>query len=349
MAPAPQKINLKDKVEDGEIDLSMSDLQDVPVKEIAAIKKAHSLDLSNNHISILPKNFSTLVHLIKLDLSKNQLKELPENFGDLVKLKHLDLYKNQLQHLPLSFSKLKALKWLDLKDNPLVPAIATVAGPCLESKQCQQCAKDIVNFYSQLQMKVDEERKVRETQRQKDLQINAQKLKQEKKSKKDKKEKNKKNKENGQFVSDPKSGGDSEENTNRNSRDAKKIKKQSKLSSIYGLIKFLFITMLTLGIVLFVLTAAKVKHVQMLESKVVDLWYNGLGHLPDEYQIYGITAGENIKHVHELTGKGVETLTNYLCELSKNKSIHIIYNEVTNVFKNVTQSATEFYLKVFGK
>lgn len=33
MAPNT-KVNLKDKVEDGEMDLSMCDLQDVPVKEI---------------------------------------------------------------------------------------------------------------------------------------------------------------------------------------------------------------------------------------------------------------------------------------------------------------------------
>lgn len=31
---APQKLNVRERVSDGEIDLSMSDLQDVPVKEI---------------------------------------------------------------------------------------------------------------------------------------------------------------------------------------------------------------------------------------------------------------------------------------------------------------------------
>ncbi|KAK9702646.1 Leucine rich repeat [Popillia japonica] len=98
--PPSQKINLKDKIDDGEIDLSMCDLQDVPVKDIANIKNVFSLDLSNNHLITLPKNFSTLKFLTKLDLSKNSLKELPDNFGDLIKLKHLDLYKNELQHLP---------------------------------------------------------------------------------------------------------------------------------------------------------------------------------------------------------------------------------------------------------
>lgn len=35
-SPEMSKINLKDKYSDGEIDLSMCDLQDVPVKEIVS-------------------------------------------------------------------------------------------------------------------------------------------------------------------------------------------------------------------------------------------------------------------------------------------------------------------------
>ena len=147
----------------------------------------HSLDISNNHISLLPENFSRLDYLTKLDLSKNKLTELPENFGDLYRLKHLDLYKNQLQHLPLSFSKLKALRWLDLKDNPLVPAIANIAGPCLETKQCQDCAKSIVTFYTKLESTIEYEKNLREEQ-QKTVQANMEKSKKEK-VKKSKKEK----------------------------------------------------------------------------------------------------------------------------------------------------------------
>ncbi|KAK9702645.1 Leucine rich repeat [Popillia japonica] len=55
--PPSQKINLKDKIDDGEIDLSMCDLQDVPVKDIANIKNVFSLDLSNNHLITLPFGF----------------------------------------------------------------------------------------------------------------------------------------------------------------------------------------------------------------------------------------------------------------------------------------------------
>lgn len=67
-------------------------------------------------------------------MSKNEITELPEDFGALSKLTHLDLYRNKLQHLPLSFGQLIGLKFLDLKDNPLVPAIAKVAGPCIDTK-----------------------------------------------------------------------------------------------------------------------------------------------------------------------------------------------------------------------
>lgn len=71
------KINVKDRFSDGEIDLSMSDLDEVPVKEIvsshtkitavytwffkiktrqfqAALRKTVSLDLSNNRLTSLP-------------------------------------------------------------------------------------------------------------------------------------------------------------------------------------------------------------------------------------------------------------------------------------------------------
>ncbi|KAL1518060.1 hypothetical protein ABEB36_001741 [Hypothenemus hampei] len=152
-----EKIKVKERVTDGKVDLSMSDLDDVPVKDIVALKKIYSLDLSDNRLLLLPSSFTTLTFLIMLDLSKNELKELPEDFGMLSKLQYLDLYKNNLERLPLSFGQLSALKFLDLKDNPLVPAVANVAGSCEDHKGCQQCAKNIVRFFKELQVKIDEE------------------------------------------------------------------------------------------------------------------------------------------------------------------------------------------------
>lgn len=43
----------------------------------------------------------------------------------------------------LSVFSLQSLKWLDLKDNPLDPALAKVAGDCLDEKQCKQCANKV--------------------------------------------------------------------------------------------------------------------------------------------------------------------------------------------------------------
>ena len=39
--------------------------------------------------------------------------------------------------------KMKKLTWLDLKDNPLDKELKSVAGDCLDEKQCKKCAKDV--------------------------------------------------------------------------------------------------------------------------------------------------------------------------------------------------------------
>ena len=87
--------------------------------------------------------FCTLTHLVKIDLCKNYLTSLPHDFGDLSNLQHLDLLGNKLQLLPVSMFKLKKLVWLDVKDNPLEKELKTVAGDCLDEKQCKKCAKDV--------------------------------------------------------------------------------------------------------------------------------------------------------------------------------------------------------------
>lgn len=166
------KLNLRDRLEDTELDLSMSQIEEVPVREISQIKKATSLDLSNNQLKSLGKNFAPmLTHLIKLDLSNNQLTELPDNFGELVNLRHLDLYNNQITHLPLSLGQLKMLRWLDLKNNPLVPKLADIAGPCLDAQQCQQSARKVVTFLQTMQVQVDEERQRRLLQKRKQQEL----------------------------------------------------------------------------------------------------------------------------------------------------------------------------------
>lgn len=99
-----------------------------------------------------------IANITWLDLSKNLLTTLPENFGSLVKLQHLDLYSNQLKILPLSFGDLKQLKWLDLKNNPLQEDFQKVAGHCLTSKQCEDCANKVTNFMRNMKKRVVEEK-----------------------------------------------------------------------------------------------------------------------------------------------------------------------------------------------
>ncbi|XP_069056175.1 leucine-rich repeat-containing protein 59 isoform X2 [Pleurodeles waltl] len=156
-----KSINLRDKLDGNELDLSLSDLNEVPVKELAALPKATVLDLSCNNLTSLPAEFCALTHLVRLDLSKNQLLQLPSDFGRLINLQHLDLLNNRLSVLPVSFSQLKSLKWLDLKDNPLDPALAKIAGDCLDEKQCKQCATAVLQHMRAIQSEQDRERQRR--------------------------------------------------------------------------------------------------------------------------------------------------------------------------------------------
>ncbi|KAK7096725.1 leucine-rich repeat-containing protein 59-like [Littorina saxatilis] len=152
------KDNLKDKLDGNELDLSLNNLEAVPVKELAAIPKATHLDVSCNLLITLPDNFCNLTHLVKVDLSKNKLTQLPAEFGKLENLQHLDLLGNQLTTLPESFSLLRKLKWLDLKDNPLVDGLKKNAGDCLDEKQCRACAQRILLYMKELSAEFERKR-----------------------------------------------------------------------------------------------------------------------------------------------------------------------------------------------
>lgn len=279
-------------------------------------------------------NFApSLSYLTKLDLSKNQLTELPENFGDLAKLKHLDLYQNQLQHLPLSFSKLKALKWLDLKDNPLVPAVAKVSGQCLDSKQCQTCAKDVVKFFTQVQEQITSDLENRQKIKEKQIQINHQKEMENKKNKKKEKSKQQK-KENGLL---------NEASLKPLSKKAKKptvVEKEAKNSSCLG--RFICsITILALT-ALFVLTSVKYKHTTRVEDGVVDLYGRGLKSLPPNVQIYVETVGNYVQFVHSKTGNVTLEAVDYL---TKSDNFVNAYNTVAAYIESLLQTVKEQYKK----
>nr|XP_043869146.1 leucine-rich repeat-containing protein 59 isoform X1 [Solea senegalensis] len=161
MSKNSKVLNLKDKISGNEVDLSLCNLTEVPVRELALFPKATVVDLSCNNITSLPPEFCSLTHLVKVDLSKNQLTCLPDDLGSLSNLQHLDLYNNKLTVLPVSFSQLRGLKWLDLKDNPLEPDLAKAAGDCLDEKQCKQCASKVLQHMRALQEEVDHAREKR--------------------------------------------------------------------------------------------------------------------------------------------------------------------------------------------
>lgn len=161
-------VNIKDKIDGNEVDLSLCNLTEVPVRELAAVPKVTVVDLSCNNLSVLTPEFCALTHLVKLDLNKNQLETLPDDFGALVHLQHLDLLGNRLSELPVSFAQLRSLKWLDLKDNPLEPGLAKAAGDCLDERQCRQCASKVLQHMRGLQEEVEKVRQ-KKLQREKDL------------------------------------------------------------------------------------------------------------------------------------------------------------------------------------
>lgn len=235
------------------------------------------------------------------------MKELPENFGELTKLKHLDLYKNELQHLPLSFSKLKALKWLDLKDNPLMPKIAQIAGPCLDSKQCQSCAKDVVLFYTKLEEQIEQEREMREKHRQKSLlekEAIAQKQKQQEKKNK-KKEKQGKTANQSGGAEKPDVNGVCRKSESKSIRDEKSKRPRN---VFLRLSLYLFLLFLVSSLVLFVTTSLDVSYTRNVESCVKLLWTTGVGKLPAEFQTIAMQTEQFVSRVHNATGHEVTKL-----------------------------------------
>ncbi|KAI4493121.1 hypothetical protein M0802_009671 [Mischocyttarus mexicanus] len=182
--------NVEKRLKGSRLDLCYCDLGQVPVEEIATIRKVTYLDLSNNFLATLPNNFIILKQIYMLDLSKNMLTEIPENFGEMTQLKYLDLYANQISRLPLSLSELKNLKWLDLKENPLTPAVASIAGPCNSTEDCKNCARNVVEYLSNVKRSVEEEKLRRLNAKSKNTDASKDNGTSKKESKKTKKKKN---------------------------------------------------------------------------------------------------------------------------------------------------------------
>lgn len=190
-----EKINVRERLTDNVLDLSLMNISVVPVDEIKPLKRATVLDLSNNVIATINTEFTTLVQLTKLDLSNNKIKLITDDFGNLVNLRHLDLYNNQIERLPLSFGRLKKLKYLDLKNNRLNPVFSKVIGTCTDQKDCIEAARKAVAFMVDIEQQVMEERRKEKEQKELELQREQEKALQEaKQSDKPNPDKKKRNK-----------------------------------------------------------------------------------------------------------------------------------------------------------
>ncbi|XP_066963952.1 leucine-rich repeat-containing protein 59-like [Macrobrachium rosenbergii] len=154
-----KKIGLKNKLEGDELDLSMLNLTEVPVSEIASLPKATKIDLSSNQIVSLPQDFAPrLAHITRLELGSNKLRSLPDNIDQLTNLRHLDLYNNQLTDLPVGLCQLRNLRWLDLKGNPLNSGLKKAAGDCLNQKECELAARRVVAYLKRFHIQMENEK-----------------------------------------------------------------------------------------------------------------------------------------------------------------------------------------------
>lgn len=190
-----EKLNVRERLTDNVLDLSLMNISVVPVDEIKPLKRATVLDLSNNVITAINTEFTTLVQLTKLDLSNNKIRLITDDFGNLVNLRHLNLYNNQIERLPLSFGHLKKLKYLDLKNNRLNPVFSKIIGTCTDQKDCIEAARKAVAFMVDIEQQVLEERRKEKEQKELELQREQdkalQETKQSDKANPDKKKKNK--------------------------------------------------------------------------------------------------------------------------------------------------------------
>ncbi|XP_055377057.1 leucine-rich repeat-containing protein 59 [Condylostylus longicornis] len=279
------KINIKDRVEDNTIDLSLSELTEVPAKDIASFKRVTNVDLSNNKIVSLGKNIGLLSHIVKLDLSKNLIKFLPDDFGSFRNLRHLDLYNNRLEHLPLSFGNLNNLRYLDLKANPLNPALGKIVGPCLTTKDCNEAAKNTVKFLKRMQIEFENaKQKLQQENEAKIESIEDQKSKSELSKKKKKKGKSKKSK-----LSDNELLKDNSNNTKKNTKNNyvhEKHYNKSKRNSNTAL-KTIFVFFFLLALNIFAIYVITAKNLEIVE-KVVE-------YIPIKYRNLILSKTENMK------------------------------------------------------
>ena len=68
------------------------------------------MDISNNGIAVITREFSKLIHLRKINLSKNRFEYLPPEFFLLKNLMEINLSHNLFLRIPLLLSTLPLLQ-----------------------------------------------------------------------------------------------------------------------------------------------------------------------------------------------------------------------------------------------
>ena len=128
--------------QDDFMDLSSSDLGQLPeTKKQLAIKTKHLL-VNDNNITVLPRYVGVFSNLVSLDISNNQLQHIseeivhlshlqsfearnnclddesiPKEFSDLLSLININLSGNRLTEIPSQFFSLSYLECLSLGGN----------------------------------------------------------------------------------------------------------------------------------------------------------------------------------------------------------------------------------------
>ena len=50
------------------------------------------------------------------------------------------------------------MRWIDVKGNPLNPELKKIAGDCLNSKECEAAARNIIAYLKQVQATMERQR-----------------------------------------------------------------------------------------------------------------------------------------------------------------------------------------------
>lgn len=100
------------------VDLSFNIFKEIPGSVLQS-KNITELDLSENKIESLPENIDNLENIEILNLAGSRIASLPESFGNLQKLKNLILDRNVFPVLPKNFTNLKNLEALEIRYTPM--------------------------------------------------------------------------------------------------------------------------------------------------------------------------------------------------------------------------------------